>query len=80
MPHLIRLVLSHTFLTTIPGMVTVLPSLQMLELNNTNIECSCDMVTLKSWNVSHIVMDGECYQSNQRIQQYLMTYIDTNIC
>ncbi|XP_052244089.1 leucine-rich repeat-containing G-protein coupled receptor 4-like [Dreissena polymorpha] len=71
---------SHTFLTTIPAAVTMLPDLQTLGIEANDIECTCDLASLKNWNVSYIQIDGLCYLTNEPIEKFIKTYIDAGKC
>ncbi|KAH3724809.1 hypothetical protein DPMN_050636 [Dreissena polymorpha] len=68
--------LSHTFLSTIPAAVTMLPALQTLGLEANYLECTCDLASLKNLNVSSIQIDGLCYLTDERIETFIKTYID----
>ncbi|XP_052244087.1 leucine-rich repeat protein soc-2-like [Dreissena polymorpha] len=68
--------LSHTFLTTVPAAVTILPALKTLGLEANNIECTCDLASLKTWNVYSMQINGLCYLTNEPIETFIKTYID----
>ncbi|KAH3724810.1 hypothetical protein DPMN_050637 [Dreissena polymorpha] len=78
--HLTAVDLSHTFLTTIPAAVTMLPSLETLGLEANYIECTCDLASLKNWNVSSIRIDGLCYLTEETIEHCIKNYIDAGKC
>ncbi|KAH3724811.1 chondroadherin-like protein [Dreissena polymorpha] len=78
--QLTEVTLSHTLLTTIPTTVTMIPALQTLRLEANGIECTCELASLKIWNVSSIRIEGQCYQTNERIDQFIKTYISAGRC
>ncbi|KAH3724807.1 hypothetical protein DPMN_050634 [Dreissena polymorpha] len=78
--QLMHVDLSRTFLTTVPVAVTMLPALKALRIEGNDIECTCELANLKSWNVSSIQIDGLCYQTSERIEHFIKTYIDAGKC
>ncbi|XP_052242304.1 NT-3 growth factor receptor-like [Dreissena polymorpha] len=78
--HLTYVDLSHTSLTTIPSIVAMLPALQTLRIEAYDIECTCELASLKNWKVSAIQILGQCYPANERIDQFIKTYINAGRC
>ncbi|KAH3798801.1 leucine-rich repeat-containing protein 70-like isoform X1 [Dreissena polymorpha] len=72
--------LSYTLLTTIPAAVTMLPALNILRLEANDIKCTCELASLKNWNVSFINIYGLCYLTNEPIEKFIITYIDAGKC
>ncbi|XP_052244323.1 leucine-rich repeats and immunoglobulin-like domains protein 3 isoform X2 [Dreissena polymorpha] len=73
--------LDGTLLTEISEAITTLPMLDWLDLNGSNIECTCDMVHTQSWNISNIDFNlSKCYRTDELIEEFIKTYIDQGRC
>ncbi|XP_052248002.1 carboxypeptidase N subunit 2-like [Dreissena polymorpha] len=73
--------LSNTLLTQIPEAVTSISSLNSLDLSELNIGCTCKMSNLKSWNITNVHFgQAKCYQTDELIEDFLESYIDTGRC
>lgn len=66
--------LSGTKLIRIPSALKQLPSLNYVYLESLQIECTCDMVDLKTWNVSQINFskNSMCFMSNEELKDYIV--------
>lgn len=75
--NLFSLNLSNTKLNSIPGALMQLPNLRHVSLDGLNIECTCDLSNVKTWNISNINFEGnpQCYLSSERIEEYIKTVL-----
>lgn len=73
-PSLQTLYLQNTKLITIPTAVLSLSMLTALHVNNSPVECSCDMSYLNHWNTtsSHSIF-GDCKSFKMSVQDYVST-------
>jgi len=70
--HLYWLDLSFNHLTFLPVSIMNLKNLTRLNLYENPIECSCAAMTkLKSWDTSHVMIEGVCSDGKTEIQDYI---------
>ncbi|KAL3861605.1 hypothetical protein ACJMK2_007630 [Sinanodonta woodiana] len=65
--------LSRTNITTLPRALAGISTLQTLEVENTKVECGCDLAWLKGWvnRINMTKLHGKCYQLDQDIAQFI---------
>ncbi|XP_060583870.1 carboxypeptidase N subunit 2-like [Ruditapes philippinarum] len=64
--------LSETRLSQIPVAVMTLSNLVQLGLDNTPVDCTCDLAYLKSWNKTNTISDtSHCYLSTEKTRDFL---------
>ncbi|XP_052809301.1 leucine-rich repeat-containing protein 15-like [Mya arenaria] len=75
-PKLNDLKLNNNRLRTVSSSITTLHSLRYLYLQNNQIDCTCDLSSLQSWNVSSIYfIYGNCGSSSESLKHYVMNVL-----